>query len=439
MKAKRILFIAFLVLVFILAMTCVAFADGEVVISGVDAPKTGAVADFEGNSVDPDYEVLSIGWCLPEDNSDLKEGDKFEQLKSYWIKVTLKNNLEDFTYDNYPKLTVDGQSSGFEDGDSSDFFIDSNDSRIGYYSFKFPMTKATKFTVAHIDENGNSEYDFYAENNRILSYGIKKYLKVKPFKYSGDVTYTWYASNKDGEKVKKIGKNSSSLKLSEILTGNGGKKYVLCHAVNGSKKADVLFSIKNYINIFDSCTIKVKNVAYNGKTGRVPDVKITVDKTGKVLKKGTHYKLLFSQSAKNRKKVGTYPFTIGDKGYYFYYDESIYETDDEDYSIYDLYFKINPRKTSIYSTQALRGGFKVKWYKRTKQTSGYQVRYSTTKNFKKGTYHTKTIKNTSRTYFTKKNLKRGKYYYVKVRTYKVVDGEKYYSKWSKVKKIKTRW
>lgn len=77
MKAKRILFIAFLVLVFILAMTCIAFADGEVVISGVDAPKTGAVADFEGESVDPDYTVLSIGWCLPNDNSDLKEGDKF--------------------------------------------------------------------------------------------------------------------------------------------------------------------------------------------------------------------------------------------------------------------------------------------------------------------------------------------------------------------------
>ena len=37
-----------------------------------------------------------------------------------------------------------------------------------------------------------------------------------------------------------------------------------------------------------------------------------------------------------------------------------------------------------------------------------------------------------------KSLKAKKYYYVRVRTYKTVGGKKYYSSWSKSKKIKTK-
>ena len=69
--------------------------------------------------------------------------------------------------------------------------------------------------------------------------------------------------------------------------------------------------------------------------------------------------------------------------------------------------------------------------------TGYQVQTATNKSFTAGkkTYKVKGYSKTARTF---KNLKGGKKYYVRVRTYKVVDGETYYSKWSKVKSVTTK-
>ena len=50
---------------------------------------------------------------------------------------------------------------------------------------------------------------------------------------------------------------------------------------------------------------------------------------------------------------------------------------------------------------------------------------------------TVTVKGAKKTTKTIKKLKNKKTYYVQVRTYKSVDGKRYYSKWSKAKKVKT--
>lgn len=62
--------------------------------------------------------------------------------------------------------------------------------------------------------------------------------------------------------------------------------------------------------------------------------------------------------------------------------------------------------------------------------TGYQIKYSVYKNFKKST--TKTTKKLT---YTMKKLVKNKKYYVKARAYQTVDKKRYYSKWSKVKKI----
>ncbi len=87
--------------------------------------------------------------------------------------------------------------------------------------------------------------------------------------------------------------------------------------------------------------------------------------------------------------------------------------------------------TSITSLSAKDNGFTVKWKKKTKIT-GYQIQYSTNSKFKKGN---KSIKIKNAKTISKKitKLKAAKKYYVRIRTYK---GKKY-SKWSKVKSIKT--
>ena len=79
---------------------------------------------------------------------------------------------------------------------------------------------------------------------------------------------------------------------------------------------------------------------------------------------------------------------------------------------------------------------KVKMLKKS-QASGYEVRYSTNKSMSNAVIKTIGTKNTSRTKKIK-NLKKKKTYYVQARTYRIVNGNYYYSAWTKVKKVKTK-
>lgn len=46
-------------------------------------------------------------------------------------------------------------------------------------------------------------------------------------------------------------------------------------------------------------------------------------------------------------------------------------------------YSINPKGTGVSKVTAAKKGFKVAWKKQKTQTTGYQVQYSTDKNFKK--------------------------------------------------------
>ena len=102
-------------------------------------------------------------------------------------------------------------------------------------------------------------------------------------------------------------------------------------------------------------------------------------------------------------------------------------------------------KKQIKSARSLMvKGFKVKGKKakaiavfcKNKKASGYQVQYATKKKFKK--VKNKTVRGYKKKGVTIKKLARHKSYYFRIRTYKVINGKKYYGKWSKAvrKKIK---
>ena len=76
-------------------------------------------------------------------------------------------------------------------------------------------------------------------------------------------------------------------------------------------------------------------------------------------------------------------------------------------------------------------------WKSVSDISGYEVQYSTSKKFTKKTTKTVKVKKSSKK-TTIKKLKKGKKYYVRIRTYKTVDGKKIYSDWSKVKSVKVK-
>ena len=145
---------------------------------------------------------------------------------------------------------------------------------------------------------------------------------------------------------------------------------------------------------------------------------MTVKYNGTTLTKGTDYTV----SYKNNTKVGTATVTVKGIGNYTGSKKAT--------------FKINPKGTTLSKVTPGKKKLTVTWKKQTKQVSGYQIQYGTKKDFSNAKKVTasgaKTVKKVI------KSLKAKKTYYVRIRTYKTVSGKKYYSSWSKYKKVKTK-
>ncbi|MDD6603378.1 MAG: leucine-rich repeat protein [Eubacteriales bacterium] len=188
-------------------------------------------------------------------------------------------------------------------------------------------------------------------------------------------------------------------------------------------KCSVCGTVKSTQTIARISSVKLSGTSYiyNGKT-KTPTVTVK-DRTGKKLVKNTDYTVSY---AKGRKYVGKYKVTVRFRGKYS--------------GTKTLYFTIKPKSTSISSLKAGSKKFTVKWYKRTTQTTGYQVQYSTSRKF--SSPKTVTISKTGTTSKTVSKLRAKKRYYVRVRTYKTVKingkATKIYSSWSKAKSVTTK-
>ena len=102
-----------------------------------------------------------------------------------------------------------------------------------------------------------------------------------------------------------------------------------------------------------------------------------------------------------------------------------------------VYITIIPSAVSVSAKSPKAGQLLISW-KRNSSVSGYQIQYSTSKEFLAGDTRTGTAKSNKLTKTTVKNLKRGTTYYVRVRTYKKASGGKVYSAWSKVKAVRIK-
>lgn len=97
---------------------------------------------------------------------------------------------------------------------------------------------------------------------------------------------------------------------------------------------------------------------------------------------------------------------------------------------------VKPKKTSIKKLSKGKKKFIVTWAK-VSGVKGYQIQYSSDKKLKKNNKSV-TVTKQKTTKATVKKLESKKKYYVRVRTYKTVNGKKIYSSWSKVKSVKTK-
>ena len=169
---------------------------------------------------------------------------------------------------------------------------------------------------------------------------------------------------------------------------------------------------KNVVSATPSVKLSTSTYTYNGKV-KTPGVKVSVN--GTVLTKD-NYSVSYG---KGRKNVGKYTVKVTLKNDYA--------------GSKTVSFKINPPKSAVKKLKKGKKSFTVYVKKQSKQTSGYQVQYSTSKKFK-------SPKTKSLTSYKKTSLKvkKHKKYYVRVRTYKKVGKAKYYSSWSSAKSVKTK-
>lgn len=172
---------------------------------------------------------------------------------------------------------------------------------------------------------------------------------------------------------------------------------------------------KNVVSATPSVKLSTSTYTYNGKV-KTPGVKVSVN--GTVLTKD-NYSVSYG---KGRKNVGKYTVKVTLKNDYA--------------GSRTVSFKINPPKSAVKKLKKGKKSFSVYVKKQSKQTSGYQVQYSTSKKFKSP--KAKSLTSYKKTKLKVKKLKKHKKYYVRVRTYKKVGKAKYYSSWSSVKSVKTK-
>lgn len=94
-----------------------------------------------------------------------------------------------------------------------------------------------------------------------------------------------------------------------------------------------------------------------------------------------------------------------------------------------------PAKTKVQKISAGKKSITAQW-KKVAGVSAYQVQIATNKKFSKDKKTFKVSKKSTKVKI--KKLKAKKVYYVRVRSYKKVNGKKVYSKWSTVRKVKTK-
>ena len=156
---------------------------------------------------------------------------------------------------------------------------------------------------------------------------------------------------------------------------------------------------------------------YTGKA--VTQSKLTVVKFGEtVLKYGSDYSITY----KNNVDAGKATMTVTGKGSFA---GTIKKT-----------FKIAPPAAVLTGvTSTASGRMTVHWEKQREQTTGYEIEYSTKKDFSSESKKLKVTRNTVIAQTIAK-LKPGVTYYVHIRTYKTIGSVNYYSAWSKKLSVK---
>lgn len=165
---------------------------------------------------------------------------------------------------------------------------------------------------------------------------------------------------------------------------------------------------------YDISSLIFSKISDQTYTGKAIKPSVTVKNSDKTLTKGTDYAVMYEDNV----DIGTATVTIFD-------DNEFYTGEKE------ITFKILPPKTTL-TVKKSGGKYNLSWKAVEGGITKYQIQYSSDggKTFKNA--GTVSAKKTS----TSLKLDTSKSYTFRIRSYKTVDGKKYYSAWSKTVKTK---
>ena len=388
----------------------------------IEVPSRGYITFTATKPFDDEGEVCSYDFVLYDPNGKVVwAADTGAQLESFNEYYTYKIGLDAGTY----YMNIDPS-----------FYVYRNSAPIET-QHKYTFTKASNWEIESNNNQadateiqlGKTYYGVYRDESYDTSY--MDYFKVKLTKgRQYKLTIGNYNELEAGTLIEEMydpygneilpydAKDSGNARVWTITANTTGWYYVQLD--NDGNDAGTEYTIKvSAVKIPASklkASLSATTLTYNGKV-RKPSV--TVKYGSKTLTKGTDYTVEY---ASGRKNVGKYKVKITFKGDYT--------------GTKTLSFKIKPKATKVTSLVKGNDKFTVKWSKQKTQCSGYQIQYSTKSSFSSSKKIT--IKGNSTTKKVVKNLKNKKKYYVRVRTYKTVDGVKYYSKWSAKKYVTTK-
>lgn len=246
------------------------------------------------------------------------------------------------------------------------------------------------------------------------------------------IPYSSYTYRGRGIKPTVTVKDASGSKLTK------GTDYTVSYS-NNTKVGTATITIKGKGSYFGELkkTFKVKPLDLSSSYAKVTIPYSSYTYTGSQIKPAVKVKFKdgdiiptsdYTFSYSNNTKVGVATITVKAKG-------------SNTTGTYKKEFVVKPEKNAIKSISSTKGAFKITWNKATAGATGYQVQYSTDKNFKKNV-HSYTSTNLSDLSENFSSVpKSGETWYVKVRSFVTKDGKATstrYGNYSDVKTIKVK-
>lgn len=295
------------------------------------------------------------------------------------------------------------------------------------FSFTSPGTRYYTFTVVKPYEDYNPEAStaIYITNSNYEEIGYKVRNKSdNQLELSVGLikNTTCYITVYDEAKACSSGQLTIELSVKEHRHSLYTSKVVKAEtAIDGYSKiccrsCDYVY--KRKIAGIKTVKLKKSRFSYNGKEKK-PKA-IVKDSKGNVLKENTDYVLKY----KNNKSSGVAKAYVKFKGNYKGCER--------------LYFYVKPKAHNIVRLKAKKTAIAVKWKKQPAGVDGYEIQCSKSKKFKmRRVLLAEKRKTTS---YKIINLERSSRYYIRIRSYSYdnINGKRLYSKWSKVKSVKTK-